>query len=126
MEIWDIKEKVLEQLGEDAKRGAKYLDGDMVDIFKDLAEAEYYCSVVEAMDEGRPGYPMGYMDDGMMMGYPVAYQGGYGRRGYNQNRSARTGRYARGYMGYEDKMAEAKRLLGEMTAEERKAVKDML
>ena len=122
MEIWDIKQTVLEQLGDDAKRGAKYLDGDMVDILKDLAEAEYYCSVVEAMDEGRPSYPIGYMDDGMAMGY----QDGYGRRGYNANRSSRTGRYTRGYMGYEDKMAEAKRLIGEMTAEERKKLKETL
>lgn len=118
MEIWELKDKLVKHMAKEFEERER-VDSELADAIKDLAEADYYCSVVDAMEDGRSGYPMEYG-----MGYEPM---GYGmRRGYNSNRSARTGRYTRGYMGYEDTMAEAKRLIGEMTAEERKALKETL
>lgn len=52
--------------------------GEVVDMIKDLAEAEYYCTVTLAMEEA---------------GEDSEYMGKDGRMGYNMRRSPRTGRY---------------------------------
>lgn len=61
--IYMLKNQVLERIMKDVEeRGIERIDGDMVDIVKDLAEAEescweaeYYRKVAEAM-EGSSGY----------------------------------------------------------------------
>ena len=86
--IREIKDVLLEQMDKDVQeRGVDRIDPDMVDMVKDLAdaekscwEAEYYRSVTEAM-ENRSGYTQNRMQ-----------RGGMGaRRGYNM-------------MGYSDEL----------------------
>lgn len=105
-EIYELKNMILEQAMKDAQeKGVERLDGETIDMIKDLAEAEkacweaeYYRGVSEAMDSsgydgmtgynggrssggtsgGRSGYPMGYRQSGR----GSANQYG-GRRGYN-------------------------------------------
>ena len=95
--IYELKNRLIEQLEKDARdKGVDRLDGDMVDMVKDLAcaekdcwEAEYYRSVTEAMD-GASGYmPMGYQGQGgSSMGYRMSGRGSGnqygGRRGYSE------------------------------------------
>ena len=86
--IYEIKNKALQQLQRDvADKGVERIDGQMVDVVKDLAEAEkacweaeYYRAVTEAM-EGKQGYSAGYEP----MGYTQARDsmGRYARRGYS-------------------------------------------
>lgn len=78
--IKELKDKWLELAEKDLmSRGAENANikfhGEVADIIKDLAEAEYYCTVTEAMDgsDTRSGYGMSYNAGGM---------GGGGRRGY--------------------------------------------
>ena len=79
--------------------------GEVIDMIKDLAETEYYCSIVEAMEEGSDRgrgsqypsmystrYPSMYNDprrapmDPRMKGMPMYSQGGSSRgmRGYSE------------------------------------------
>lgn len=54
-----ITDEVLAQMGDLKSVDVKEL-GEAIDMIKDLAEAEYYCNVVLAMEEGtddRHGYP---------------------------------------------------------------------
>lgn len=108
--IRDLKDQLLEQMDKDvSERGAERLDPDMVDMVKDLAEAEkacweseYYRAVTEAMDGGS-GYGYGY---GSGYGSQGGNQGGSGyRRGYDgsRGRSGWANQYGRGYSrrGYE-------------------------
>ena len=55
--IRDLKDALLEHMDKElAERGSvDRLDPDMVDMVKDLAEAEYYCTVTDAM-HGNRGY----------------------------------------------------------------------
>lgn len=93
--IKQLKDTLLEQLEKDvADRGAERLDPDMVDMVKDLAEAEkscweaeYYRSVTEAMGSGgEMGYSSrrGYDNrmQGNRSGWQNQYGSGYSRRGY--------------------------------------------
>lgn len=75
-----LKEKVLQHMDQEiGKYGNGRMDvkqiGDLADVVKDLAEAEYYCTVAESMG-GSQGYTqprtMGYQSQGM----------GGGRQGY--------------------------------------------
>lgn len=76
-----LKEKVLQHMDQEiGKYGNGRMDvkqiGDLADVVKDLAEAEYYCTVAESMG-GSQGYTqprtMGYQGQGGMGG---------GRQGY--------------------------------------------
>lgn len=124
--IYELKNRLIEQLEKDARdKGVDRLDGEMVDMVKDLAEAEkccweaeYYRSVVEAMD-GASGYmPMGYQGQGGSMGYRAGGRGSAnqygGRRGYSDG-----GRY--GYDG--DPMEHLRMALQGASAEERERIK---
>lgn len=94
-EIFDIKQKILHYLHQQVSQGMERADLNeldvLVDMVKDLSEAEYKCSIVEAM-----AGDYGYMpQDGMgydSMGYGRQQQGrdGMGRSGYRDSR----GRYA--------------------------------
>lgn len=96
--IRDMKEQLVRLAESQLKGGAENVDthemGMVVDMIKDLAEAEkscweaeYYMSVVEAMeDDGRYGYDR------------QGYDGEYGRQGYQE--SYYTGNDNR--MGYRD------------------------
>lgn len=107
--IYEIKNKVLGQIEQDMReKGPSRIDGDMVDMVKDLAEAEkccweaeYYRSVVEAMGGGS-----GYGMSGSQMGYDGMYgmqqgtSGMGGRTGSQSGYRDSQGRYARrGYGG---------------------------
>ena len=116
--IMDIKEEVMERLEKLAdEHGFERMDAkELVDAVKDLAEAEYYCSVVEAMDgSGYMPEDMGYED----MGYRnrQGYRGSNGR--YRSNR--------RGYrMGHMDSIETIREELRSATADEREQLKQEL
>lgn len=92
--IYEIKNKIIEDVEKDIKeRGIDRVDGDKIDMIKDLAEAEAYCwkaryysSIVEAMGEQPSGY--GYRSAPMSSGY-MGYQNemGYGnsQMGYDED-----------------------------------------
>lgn len=77
-EIYEIKNKIIKKIEEDInQRGIDRIDGEMVDMVKDLAEAEkdcwkaaYYRAVTEAMN-GKQGYT------------PMQTGSGGGRQGYS-------------------------------------------
>lgn len=59
--------KLVKAMDHEFDKGVQAMDtvelGRVADIIKDLSEAEYYCTVVEAMRRGEEptyGYPMGY------------------------------------------------------------------
>lgn len=59
--------KLVKAMDREFDKGVQAMDsvelGRVADIIKDLSEAEYYCTVVEAMRRGEEptyGYPMGY------------------------------------------------------------------
>lgn len=102
--IHDAKAKVLERMAQViAERGVERMDVSQMetlsDIVKDLSEAEYYCTVTDAMT-GSYGYNrgtvynpyppegMGYMPVHTVMGYDMSQ--GDGRSGYRGS----DGRYA--------------------------------
>jgi len=100
--IVEIKHKVLEFMEQEAgKYGNARMDtkqmGELADAVKDLSEAEYYCTVSEAMQgDQRQGY-MGYTP-ASGMGYGGS-QGGPGGGGGN-----RAG-YGGNMMGHSDPMS---------------------
>ena len=85
--IRELKDVLLEQMEKDVNdRGVERLDPDMVDMVKDLAdaekacwEAEYYRSVAEAMDN-RSGYTQTHMQRGNM-----GIRRGYNMMGYSDS-----------------------------------------
>lgn len=99
--IYEVKNKILERIEKDvAERGVERLDPQMVDMVKDLAEAEkacweaeYYRSVTEAMD-GASGYSGGGQGgSGGRSGWQNQYGSGRdmgrgGRRGYGDYHGA--------------------------------------
>lgn len=119
--IYEIKNRALEALEKQmGDKGAERMDPELVDAVKDLAEAEkscweaeYYRSVVEAMN-GSSGYmPMGYQ--GMRAGYQNQYgSGGNGRRGYS------------GSYGYQDHMEALRQSMQNATPEERERMRQEL
>lgn len=90
--------------------------GDLADVVKDLAEAEYYCTVAEAMGQGSQGYTRP-MDD--MMGY-----GGYGRMGYSGGQGGSQGGGSTGSMGHVDAMAMIRDMLANVDPATRKKIRD--
>lgn len=105
--IYEIKNQLLERITRDiSERGIERLDGSMVDMVKDLAEAEkscweaeYYRSVAEAMERegGSSGY-MGYGGSGGGSGSGGSGGSSGGRSGWqNQYGSGRNRGGRRGY-----------------------------
>lgn len=132
--LYDLKSDVVERLMKVIdERGLERMSADeLFDAMKDLSEAEYYCSVTDAMEN------YGYMPDDMMgMGYDdgMGYdsQGRGGNRGGSGNRSGyrdSMGRYStranrrRGYrMGHMDAIENIREELQSATAEERDQLK---
>jgi hypothetical protein len=100
-DIKKIKSDVLRFMEQEAgKYGNGRMDtkqmGELADIVKDLAEAEYYCTVAEAMGGGQDS--MGYTQP-RMMGYQGQGMGSQGSTGG----SGRQG-YGSGMMGHTDPM----------------------
>lgn len=125
--IYEIKNKLLEQIEKDMReKGTDRVDGEMVDMVKDLAcaekdcwEAEYYRAVTEAMEgDGGSGYSSrgGSTSSGWQNQYGSGRNSG-GRRGYDGTSHM---------MGYQEAMdamrhymrnsdpAERERMRGEM------------
>lgn len=131
--IYDIKADVMERLEKlVSDRGLERMDAkELVDAIKDLSEAEYYCSVVDAMEDSYGYVPddMGY-DDGM------GYDPRGGRQGGSRDRSGyrdSMGRYStranrrRGYrMGHTDMIDGLREELQGASAEERERLKSEL
>ena len=129
--LYDLKADMLQRLEKLVdERGLERLDvKELTDAIKDMSEAEYYCSVVDAMDN------YGYMPEDMTydgMGYDGQGNRG-GNRGGSGNRSGyrdSMGRYStranrrRGYrMGHMDAIENIREELQSATAEERDQLK---
>ena len=96
--IYEIKNELVKQVEKDiSDRGVERIDGDVIDMIKDLAEAEkncmkarYYKAVTEAMTQGgQSGYGsgMGYQRQGQqnMSGYgSMTGSSGYGSMGHGE------------------------------------------
>lgn len=88
--IYMLKNMILERIMKEVEeRGIERVDGELVDMVKDLAEAEescwkaeYYRKVSEAM-EGSSGYSGGQGMSG--------YSGGQGTSGYSGGQGGRSG-----------------------------------
>lgn len=81
-----IKTKVLDFMDQEVgKYGNNRMDvkqvGDLADVIKDLAEAEYYCSVAKSM-EGNQNEAMRYQGGGYMQADPMGSRGGYTSQGH--------------------------------------------
>lgn len=146
--IKDLKDQLLEQMDKEvSERGAERLDPDMVDMVKDLAEAEkacweaeYYRSVTEAM-EGNSGYSgysggsggsggSGYSGGSGGSGYRRGYEGGsQGSQGYGSG-SGWANQYGRGYsrrgygsMGHADSVEGIRNMMMTANPEEKERMK---
>lgn len=101
-DIKRIKADVLRFMEQEVgKYGGQRMDvkeiGDLADVVKDLAEAEYYCTVAEAMGGSQDS--MGYTQPRIM-----GYQGqGGGMGGQGSTGSGRQG-YGGSMMGHTDPM----------------------
>lgn len=130
--IYEIKNKLIDRIEQDIQqRGIDRVDPQMVDMVKDLAEAEkscmeaeYYSSVTDAMES------YGYAPDDMM-GYDGQRSTHVGRSGYRDS----MGRYStranarRGYsrrMGHMDTMDNIREELRNAPKEERDQLKQEL
>lgn len=81
-----LKAKVMQFMEQEVgKYGSGRMDvkqvGELADVIKDLAEAEYYCTVAEAMTADDRQEPMGYTQPTGRMGYGGNMRGG-SRQGY--------------------------------------------
>ena len=133
--LYDLKADMLQRLEKLVdERGLERLDvKELADAIKDLSEAEYYCSVVDAMDDS-----YGYMPDDMPRGYDdgMGYDSRGGRQGGSRDRSGyrdSMGRYStranrrRGYrMGHTDMIDGLREELQGASAEERERLKSEL
>lgn len=119
--IYDIKADVLERLQKAVEeRGLERMDiGEVADVVKDLSEAEYYCSVTDAMDSYgyTPETRNGMWEDDRRYGYRDS-QGRYStranRRGYPRR------------MGHMDSVETIREELHSATPEERENLKQEL
>jgi hypothetical protein len=103
--IHDMIEKLRECSKMEIDNGIENIDtkemGEVADIIKDLAEAEYYAKISKAMDEAEYGEDYDYM-------------GSYDRKGYRWQPRDSRGRYiSRRRMSYEEPM----RMMPEMNRE---------
>lgn len=137
-EIYEIKKAVVDRMKRNVtENGSGRMDLEemdvLADVLKDLAEADYYCGVAEAMEASGyspmgPGYDMAYYGyDGSGrggMGYNGGGgQGGGGRSGYRDSMgrfASRGGRRGYGGMGYDmEAMQELRDAMGTATPEDR-------
>lgn len=88
-DIKRLKAKILQYTDQEInKYGNNRMDtkvvGELADVIKDLAEAEYYCSVAQAMDKSETS---GYGGMGGRSGYGSqdGSMSGNSRSGYNSN-----------------------------------------
>ena len=95
-----LKDKVLQHMDQEiGKYGNGRMDvkqvGELADVVKDLAEAEYYCTVAQSMTGGQDS--IGYTQPRMM---------GYGSQGGSMGGQGSGGRqgYSTGSMGHTDPM----------------------
>ena len=119
--VYEIKNRLIAQIEKDmGERGVERIDPEMVDMVKDLAEAEescwkaeYYRAVTEAM-QGRSGY----MPEGMAYARGARYESS-DWQGQNRNRSRR------GYdsMGHGDSLEGVRNMLSMAGPEERERMK---
>lgn len=117
--ISSVKTKVLDFMDQEvSKYGNARMDvkeiGDLADIVKDLAEAEYYCTVAQSMGGGQGS--MGYQGG-------MGYQGSMGYGG-GQNNSMRSGygQGSGGSMGHTDPMQIIRDVMSGMDPETRMKV----
>lgn len=126
--IYDVKNRVLEFLDHEVQEGSEHIDietvGMLADIVKDLAhaekncwEAEYYHSIVDAMEKSdRAGYGSGrsYSRMGNRSGWH--YGSGYSRKGYSDGHEDAVEHLIEAMKGMdeEEKMRARERLLSAM------------
>lgn len=98
--IHDMVEKLTKCAEMEFEKGIENVDtkemGEVVDIIKDLCEAEYYAKISKAMDEAE------YGED-------YDYKGAYdehSRKGYKGQRRDSRGRYTSGRRGYDEPMGD--------------------
>lgn len=123
--IRNLKDQLLEQMEKEVgERGAERLDPDMVDMVKDLAEAEkscweaeYYRSVSEAMGNGSD---MGYS---MRRGYDNRMQGYQGRSGWQNQYGSGYSRRGYGSMGYADSVEGIRNIMMTASPEEKERMR---
>lgn len=136
--IWEIKNKILQRVEKDTMNMER-IDveevGKLVDMVKDLAEAEekcwkaqYYRKVTEAMEQGQQaGYGGG---TGSSAGYGSGGSGGGGRQGYGttarQGYSGGGGGGSQGYgsMGHEEFMEPLRMALQQAGPDERERLRN--
>ena len=138
--IMDVKVDVMDRLEKLIdERGLERMDAkELFDAIKDLSEAEYYCSVVEAMDDYgyMPEDGMGYdgqggnRGGGSRGGGNRGGQSGY-RSGYRGQSRDSTGRYTRrgyrgGRYGHDDMMMEVRQMMEQADPQEREQLKEQL
>lgn len=114
-----LKTKVMQFMDQEVnKYGNGRMDvkqvGELADVIKDLAEAEYYCTVAEAMNEGKQD-TMGYTPMNRME-YGRGRTGGTsGRQGYNS-----------GMMGHMEPVAILRDMLSTANPEMRAQIRNEL
>lgn len=114
-----LKAKVMQFMDQEVgKYGNGRMDvkqvGELADVIKDLAEAEYYCTIAEAMNDGRQD-TMGYSSMGRM-GYG---QGSSGMSGGRQG-------YGGGMMGHTDPISTIRDMLSTANPEMRAQIRNDL
>lgn len=117
-----LKTKVMQFMDQEVnKYGNGRMDvkqvGELADVVKDLAEAEYYCTVAEAMNEGKQD----------AMGYTPMNRMGYGQGGMGGNTggSGRQG-YSSGMMGHVEPIAIIRDMLSTANPETRAQIRNEL
>jgi hypothetical protein len=89
--------------------------GELADVVKDLAEAEYYCTVADAMGNGSGS--AGYSGSGMGYSGGTSYPGGNnGSMGYSGS----------GSMGHSDPMSALREMLATASPERRMQIRNEL
>jgi len=115
-----LKAKVLQFMDQEiGKYGNGRMDvkqvGELADVVKDLAEAEYYCTVAEAMGNGSGS--AGYSGGG------TGYSGGMGYSGGNNGSMGYSGG---GSMGHSDPMSALREMLATASPEKRMQIRNEL
>lgn len=124
--IYELKNKLLQHVEEEVRtKGIERLDGEKVDMIKDLAEAEAYCmkakyydTVVAAMGQGSSGYQGQGGGTGSSAGYGGMQGGG---RGYSSRDNMQSSGY--GGMGHQDLMFPLRMALQAAGPEEREKLR---
>ena len=123
--VWDLKNKLLESVKKEVgERGIERLDGDKIDMIKDLAETEYYCmkakyydTVVQEMKGGSSGYGSGR---GAGTGSSAGYASRDGMQyGYDSGRTMRSGS-----MGHQELMEPLRMALQNASPDEREHLRN--